>query len=594
MKKRLIALLLCICMVGSMTVYAVGDDTQTADDAIISEVGNVFSATAETVQAEPDTTLYEDMMAAESVADMYAALTADEAAANALTGDEIDAILARVDELDPEGDDADTDALVDLLLNLPNFTSGAEADGEEGVTMANNVYNETKGTWHTTLTEAVNNAATNNVIIVYKDTTETYSFGISPNENRVITIKAADGVDVTVTWNKVNAQGAEWYQANGYSCIYVHSGKLIFGEKGATGSLTLKHTNKPTIYSSTNKNDLIGKQPDWNTQSARVIMLNGGNMDLHDGVTITGGHPVGSGVPNMAGGGILVGSGSTLNMDGGTITKNYSLGGTADNTNVGDGNGNDLFRCCIGAGGGVYVRDGGTFNLSGGVISENTSDNGGGGGVAVAPGSTFNMTGGKIKNNVIETSSGGGFASVNGQNTVKISGGEISGNTCPNAGGGVFARGGAVLEITGDVKIFDNEARIGGGVLYWTTGEGNDNKLVISGDVEIYENRANQGAGVYIGREYYHGQIIGKECYFEMKGGKIYKNTARTDVNGVVSGFGGGIYAQDNCNVTITGGTIEENHAKDAGGGVYVFSGNIEMSAGTIKNNTSYDGGAFM
>ena len=73
------------------------------------------------------------------------------------------------------------------------------------------------------------------------------------------------------------------------------------------------------------------------------------------------------------GGGLFVGSNTTLNFNA-TIS-----GSSATN------------------GGGVYVSNGGTFNMNGGSISGNTATDGGG--VYVANGGTFNMFGGSISGN---------------------------------------------------------------------------------------------------------------------------------------------------------------------------------------------------
>ena len=74
MMRRLLALMLCICMIGSMTVYAVGDetepvvdDTAIVDDAVVEDP-TVEEPTVEPVVEDPYAQLRENLLAAESIA----------------------------------------------------------------------------------------------------------------------------------------------------------------------------------------------------------------------------------------------------------------------------------------------------------------------------------------------------------------------------------------------------------------------------------------------------------------------------------------------------------------------------------------------
>lgn len=129
------------------------------------------------------------------------------------------------------------------------------------------------------------------------------------------------------------------------------------------------------------------------------------------------------------GGGIYLGSGATLTMNGGTITGNMA-------------NGN---------GGGVVVS-GSTFIMTGGTISNNRANNGGG--VAVSNGGTFEMSGGTITGN---TGGWGAGVYVEGS-TFNMTGGTISGNNAYNDGwgGGVFVFTNAVFNVSGTPVICDN------------------------------------------------------------------------------------------------------------------------------------------
>ena len=95
-----------------------------------------------------------------------------------------------------------------------------------------------------------------------------------------------------------------------------------------------------------------------------ALVVSYGDLEIYNGVTITGN------TVDYSGGGVYV-SGGTVTMNGGTITGNTAY-----------------------YGGGVYVGWRGTFFMSGGVISGNTAQNSGGG-VFVSDG-TFHKTGGTI------------------------------------------------------------------------------------------------------------------------------------------------------------------------------------------------------
>jgi hypothetical protein len=68
-----------------------------------------------------------------------------------------------------------------------------------------------------------------------------------------------------------------------------------------------------------------------------------------------------------------------------------------------------------------------------------------------------------------------------------------------------------------------------------------------------------------------------------MAGGIITKNHAIMD--------SGGVGLLDNTTFTMNGGTISENTASDAAGGVYAYSGRFTMNGGTISGNKAKNGG---
>ena len=62
-------------------------------------------------------------------------------------------------------------------------------------------------------------------------------------------------------------------------------------------------------------------------------------------------------------------------------------------------------------------------------------------------------------------------------------------------------------------------------------------------------------------------------------------------LTGGVSSYGAGVFAEDHCNFTMDGGSIEYNTASESGGGVYIGGSNFTMKNGNISNNTASAGG---
>ena len=156
------------------------------------------------------------------------------------------------------------------------------------------------------------------------------------------------------------------------------------------------------------------------TGSGSVISIAWSNLTLQDssptathtdaslpaGGVITGGNAA-------YGGGVYVGSGGSMTMNGGTIKK-----------------------CSAECGGGVAAADG-SFTMTGGTIANCTATTSnytyGGGGVYFASSATFTMNGGTIENCSSKTSGGGVFSKSN----FSMSGNAIIRGCSAKAGGGV-------------------------------------------------------------------------------------------------------------------------------------------------------------
>ncbi len=296
---------------------------------------------------------------------------------------------------------------------------------------------------------------------------------------------------------------------------------------------------------------------------------------------------------NSYGGGVYVDggeftmSGGTIGgtKTGETNTATYGGGGVYAKANFemtgGSITGNETNR-----GGGVYVTGKGSFTMSASadgqnipsITGNNATDNGGGVYV-VGSSSTFKMTGGSIggtnENDANTADRGGGVcvdcgkftmsASADGQNIPSI-----TGNNATENGGGVYVIGSSsTFEMTGG-SITGNNAAYGGGVCVSKNGS-----FEMSGSSCITNNKADSyGGGVNINYA---------SATFTMKGGSITGNNAyKSDY---ISTFGGGVCV-GNGTFTMTDGSITGNNAA-YGGGVYTVN-EFKMTGGSITGNNAY------
>ena len=104
------------------------------------------------------------------------------------------------------------------------------------------------------------------------------------------------------------------------------------------------------------------------------------------------------------------------------------------------------------AGGGVRIERGGTLELQSGYITDNRAEDGAG--VYISDGGSFTMTGGTIAGNTV-TGNGGGVY-VSGGATLSMTGGRVVENTAAGDGGGVYAAGDVAL--SGGASVTGNTA----------------------------------------------------------------------------------------------------------------------------------------
>ncbi len=369
--------------------------------------------------------------------------------------------------------------------------------------------------------------------------------------------------------------------------VYVYEGTATM--TGGTISNNTASTNGGGIYSNDNLTISGG------TISNNTATINGGGIyfDYSSSTLAISGTANIYGNSATNGGGIYIASG-TLNMNGGTIGT-LAISDTAE---IG-GNSADF-------GAGVYVNSG-TMEMSGGTISKNTATNSGGG---IYSSVNLTISGGTISNNT--ANSGGGIyfnyssgtlaisdtAEINensadsgagifiNSGTLNMNGGTISNNTATKNGGGINSIGN--LTISGGT-ISNNTASTNGGGIY------SKSVLAISGGTISKNTATKNGGGIYFdyssgtlaisdtaeineNSATYGGGIYIASGTLNMTGGTISNNMANS---------GGGIYSYDN--LTISGGTISNNMA-NSGGGIY-SSGNLTINDGTISSNTAYTNG---
>ncbi|MCQ2136070.1 MAG: hypothetical protein MJY67_04055, partial [Bacteroidales bacterium] len=224
-------------------------------------------------------------------------------------------------------------------------------------------------------------------------------------------------------------------------------------------------------------------------------------------------------------------------------------------------------------GAGLYVAGtaGGSGQITigeGALIQNNKANTAGGigGGIYVAAGSKVTMEGGSITGNQAATYGGGIYLAANGSNydifTMKNTA-NVSGNSCSSQGAGIYVEGGNVKILGGWVS--SNKTPSEGGGIYNAGGN------ITFTDGTIGQNEAsNHGGGVYL------------------KSGEFLINGKQASLFGNRAVRGGGLYVE-NGKFTMSEGRIENNHANNDGGGVYIKEGaqNHTISAGVFQNNSA-------
>lgn len=168
---------------------------------------------------------------------------------------------------------------------------------------------------------------------------------------------------------------------------------------------------------------------------------------------------------------------------------------------------------------------------------------------------------------------GGGIYNATGAQ-LYLYGTNVNDNSAAGSGGGIYKASSGLVQILSGSEIYYNQATNAGGGVANISG----NVFITSGGHTgtILYNSAPLGGGIYDN----HGTV-------SVSGATIGSNTA----NANVGGGGGGIYVLLG-SLKLTHADISNNRANTSatGGGIYIFSGNVTISGGTIKDNKASNG----
>lgn len=295
---------------------------------------------------------------------------------------------------------------------------------------------------------------------------------------------------------------------------------------------------------------------------------------------------------------------------GGAIHSSYTCqldltGGTISNNTV------------YGRGGGVHVNTGGHLILQGTIITKNNAFNGYNWLYSTVSKNSntgiVSWTEPKYGNDTVVLGYGGGVVVDSG--TCEMNSGELNGNYAKSGGGGIalvminmsvnsladFKEIKVVNFTLNDGKILNNSTDGDGGGIYLMKNRSRESLELISGS-EVYNNIINDTE--------YTPTILNGIPKITINGGTLSSNTAKNDGGGAfqdenteflvygestdiskneAAGSGGAVYISKGT-ATLKGGKIYGNKAKENGGALYV-NGNLSVTNGLVNNNSANNGG---
>ena len=297
---------------------------------------------------------------------------------------------------------------------------------------------------------------------------------------------------------------------------------------------------------------------------------------------------------------VIMNPNSVFNMHGGEI-ENCSRAVIADSGATFYMQSGEIKNCKVNGDGVISVNDGSKFIMEGGTISG--CEAGAGGGLYAKNQSTITIEGGTISGcKALSLDKGNGGGLYVEDSTLTIERGTISGCTARNNGGGLYVDGSTITIEDGTIsgcKALSPDKGNGGGLYAKNKSTITINKSTISGCTA----EMNNGGGLYAENstiEITDGTI--SECMAIYDGGGLYaKNKSTITINkGTISGckgrWGGGLYAENSSTITITDSTISGCKA-GAGGGLFVNGSALNIKDGTISecfvSDTGKGGGLY-
>lgn len=498
---------------------------------------------------EPIFTVAEQVLAAESIEEMYLVILDfmqnDPEALKALTAEEIESIRTRVNELDPEGDDVDTEDLLDTLSVLPN--NGEKT--EESLAPLGGIAKDE--TWQgSRFTSDSVQEFSKNVTVTMRKLTEEEIAKRQQNANFVI----PNGVTVTFKGNGTFKRDSD----NTLALIYVEEGGTLVIE-GASKDNPLIIDGDKVIAN----NPLIVSHGTVELKNA--VIQNGKNRSVYPE-----GHK-NAGKPSGEGGGISIGSTGSLTMVNCVVTENTASlngGGIISSGNVIIKNSEISYNRAMSSETGdgvVNAGRGGGFAFSGSTsvsiledvtVTQNAAMYYGGGG-QISGGASLTMEG---KTNFSDNKAllhGAGGLHVTGDAIFTMNGGTITGNTAQTVGGGIHSSYSCTLNLNAGT-ISNNTANGRGGGVHVNTG----GSITLGEGLTISGNKTNnEPTGSYA-----EVDPTGDEWSNIQKNGPHNNN-----------GYGGGVLI-DSGTCTVAGATITGNSAAVGGGGIALTMLNMSES----------------
>lgn len=432
---------------------------------------------------------------------------------------------------------------------------------------------------------------------------------VPDSQDEALILKQAEVINNVDTnswkWLKTAVEGAgegDIIIVNG--TIQATSASDNFGDITVSKSITIRGKNGNPAT------DILDANKDTGGKSAhRIFNVTGGNLTM-EGLTLTGGMAIASGVGTNIGGGIYVGVNSRAELKNCIITacKAARVGGgiysegelILDNCTIGgeqyyDGMDPAKPKGNTASSGGGVSSNQGNLTIIGGAVTYNTAD-GPGGGIAFGSNdrtATLKVTGTNISHNKAKETGGGIYLSAPSYSekyvnatlqNVTVKNNELTStdvNDWRKGGGGIFFTNytnGATLTIIGGSIEGNNARNFNGGGIYITTDRDDyvNGTLTLKDGARISGNSAENGGGVAVNSA---KLIIESDCTIGGEQDYDGMDTNKTKGNKTLSGGkGGGIYVGKKAKCTIKEGvTIRHNRVTqgastvNGGGGLHIY-----------------------